>query len=233
MPPRVDAVLTNPFATEQGRSAQVIKWTLPAGSTKSFPCFAQMFYLKELYRSTSGEAADDIQVRTNLGAENPFNVGTGEGFGTLFEQIEIRNPNDTAVYFEIYLGFSNVVGFIDNRLNIVRSRPESIQPVIEAEVEIVAWPGDPAGTYEIPAGDYVEFAPVLTGNRMRQKGIEISNADPNSPLLVTDTADVPFKNIRPNTTQLAMTSGTVRVRNTTGAAIVAYVGQMYWLRPAP
>lgn len=223
-------------ADARGVSSALVKYVIPARSSgnniKSYPATGDFFYVKELYRQSNGVSVQDVLISTESTVKTPYNVGTGERFqnGSQFDRIEIENPNDFEVYIELLVGWST---FIDNRLNIVRTRPESIQPVIEAETEVAPWVGAPAGTYEIPASSSVEFAPVLTGRRILQKAITIANADPNSALRLLDENDEPFGRIIANSSQIFPISGTVKVENETGTAIVAYIGQIYWLNPAP
>jgi hypothetical protein len=202
--------------------------TLAAGETRQVIIQGQWLYVKELYAVPGALGAQDINIASDICGPLPYNVGTGFRFpiGSQFRYLQVENPSADSVYMEITAGYGD---YIDNRLNIVRVRPSSIQPTIEPPIEIDAWLGDPVGTYEIPAGSFVEFLPVITGLRMAQKGFTLANADPNSALLVADVAGIPYGRVIANTSQLFPCGEGFRIYNTTGAAIVCYVGQLYWL----
>jgi hypothetical protein len=200
---------------------------IPANGTRQFSLQGQFFYVKECYGIPGNVAAEDFTVATDQTGPIPFNVGTGLRFegGSQFRTLQIVNPNAFELYIEIVAGYGQ---YIDRRLNIVRVRVDSIQPVIEPPIEIDPWLGDPVGTYVIPPGTGVLITPVLSGDRFAVKGFTVANGDPNSPVDIRNAAGVPFGRVIANTSQLFPGADPFEVYNDTGAGIEVFIGVLYW-----
>lgn len=216
-----------------GPSQQLLplKINLNAGETRQFSIQGQWLYVKECYGTPGAFGAEDFLIGTDITGPIPFNVGTGMRFpdSAQFKLLQIENPNAYGIYVEIVAGYGS---YIDNRLNIVRVRVGSLQPVIEPPIEISPWVGNPPGTFTIPAFGFVAFTPALTGLRIGMKGFTVANADPNSPVQIRNAAGIPFGYVVKDTSQLFPGSQAFQVFNSTGVPIVCYVGILYWLGPA-
>lgn len=148
--------------------------------------------------------------------------------GDYFKALKITNPttNTSDLVVTILIGRGQID---DDRLNIVRERPESIVSGIEPAIELDPWLGSPVGTYILPAFSTLVLTPDLTiNNRIGMKGFTVANADPNAPLIIRTAAGAPFGRVIADTSQLFPYSGEYQIRNDGGTGIEVYTGILYW-----
>jgi hypothetical protein len=97
-------LVTAPVA---GQSGLLYSGTLAAGQTIPIPCQGTQFYLVT--------APTPLRVKQSGGSFGLYPQGTGLQVGkeSAFSLIEVNNPTQTTIAFQIYVGFAS---FIDKRL---------------------------------------------------------------------------------------------------------------------
>lgn len=205
------------------QSALPIIITLAAGETRQLVAQGQWFYVKESYLSASASAAEDIEIQSDISPPMPFNVGTGFVFpgASQFRFLIVKNTNAAAVYLEIVVGYGQ---YIDNRLNIVRTRPAQVQPVQDQASEMIS-----DNVSSIAATTAVPFSSTPPTGYGQQRAVIIANADPNSSLYVRDSSGNPVGIVFAESTQVYYFSGDFQVYNPTGVAITYFVGRVWYL----
>jgi hypothetical protein len=211
----------NRFAPEGlSRSAQLITAVVPAGETRQFNVAGNFYYFFE--------CDFNIKVRTDVGSDKLFNVGMGEQVpdGSFFRFIILDNTDGVDdCSFELYAGFGRP---IDNRLNVVRERPNGTQAV--AEDESVAEGESGATPLSLGAGVTQTFAPVLTGDRTQRRSVTVTNHDAAQVIYIMDNQGTPeiLGAVWPQTTQVWFLSDTINVQNPGAGAVNISVGSIYY-----
>ena len=196
------------------RSAQTIIATIAAGDTRQFNVPGNYFYFVE----NDGT----LFVKTDIGASKPYQLGTGEIVppGSIFRFLELENKTANPIAIELYVGFGE---FLDKRLNIVRERPASVQPVAEQNTEYVA-----SATTSIGAGAGVTFTGTPGAGQLRRKAIVVSNRDTAAQLQVRDASGGPGTTVFGSTSITLPVSGEIEVFNATGGAISVYMAEIFY-----
>lgn len=233
-----NATLTAPRPNLQGAAAipsigpsqqmQSVDIVLAAGETRQVIIQGQWLYVKEAYRTVDASSADDVQIGSDICGPLPFNVGTGFRFpvGSQFRFLQVSNPaTNGEVFLQIQAGYGD---YIDNRLNIVRTRPASLQPVVDALAD-----GIGAGISSIAATTAVAFPSTPPTGYLHRKSITISNLDPALPLYIRDGSGAVLGVIFANTAQVYFLSGDVEVYNPNPAPVACYVGEIWYLPQQP
>lgn len=172
--------------------------------THSIDVFGNAFYLID--------CTGEIEIQTDLSPFKTYRKSTGEEFPSeqAFKRLEFRN-NGAAVSIRVWAGWGR---YIDRRFEMV-----------EATTKAAGWDG----AQEIPANDYVDFAPATGNGVISRKSIIITNLDPNENLLVKDMDGNPFMTVFARTSVTLPLSDTVRIENETGSAIACNVGEINYV----
>lgn len=214
-----------------GTSQQVIRIKLASGKSQQFPGYGNRYYCKELYDAATFDGVADIEIQTDVTGRRPLNIGMGERVpeGSYYETLTLFNPSTNPdVYVEVYSGFGDI---IDNRLNIVRLRPASIQPVTDSPTDTIALPALVALANSIAGGATVSLSASPPPGYSQRRGFTVANADPNSPLQVVDDNGNVIGLVFAETTQVYYFSGAAGIKNATSVAITAYVGEIWYVQP--
>lgn len=197
------------------RSAQTIIATIPAASTRQFNVPGNYFYFVE--------NGGTVWLKTDIGGSKPYQLGTGEIVppGSFFRFLELENRSAASIDIELYIGFGE---YIDKRLNIVRERPASVQPVAEQPTAYVA-----SATVSIAATTAVVFTGTPATGQLRRKAIVISNRDTAASIVVRDDSNAPGTEVFPSTSITLPVSGEIEVYNPTGGAIAVYMAEIFYL----
>jgi hypothetical protein len=174
----------------------------------------------------------NVPFKISLDDDPPIDFSLGMQYrcmpGDWFKALKITNPatNTSALVVTVLMGRGQID---DDRLNVVRERPESIVSSIEPAIEMDPWLGSPIGTYILPAMSTLVLTPDLTvNNRIGMKGFTVANADPNAPLIIRTAAGVPFGRVIDDTSQLFPYSGEYQIRNDNGTGVEVYTAILYW-----
>ncbi len=189
--------------------------TLAAGGVQNVPIAGQIFYVID--------TTAQLTIRTSNGGRELYDVGTGKVCdpSETFDWIEVANNNAVPVTLTIFIGFGD---YIDNRLNVVRYRPASLQPIIDDLTDSIA----ATSAASIAANSTVMFAGTPPAGYAQRRWIIISNLDPNSELFLQDSNGHNISAIEPKSSQILFTSGSITVANTTASAIGWCVGEGWW-----
>lgn len=220
------AALTPGFGPSQQPQAAII--TLAPDETRQVIIQGQWFYIKEAYLTADASSSNDVEVSSDICGPTPHNVGTGLRFasGSQFQYITVHNPaTNGEVYLEIIAGYGE---FIDNRLNIVRTRPASLQPVVDAQSE-----AEGSGVTSIAAAGTEVFPATPPAGYLFRKSITISNLDPSAPLYVRDAVGAVIGVVFAQTAQVYFVSGEVQVFNPNAGAVACFIGEIWYLPQQP
>jgi len=193
--------------------------TIPAGGVITIPIAGQTFYVLD----TTGQ----LTVRTDHGTKELYDVGTGKVChpSDLFKYIEITNANAVAVTATVFIGFGD---FIDNRLNIVRYREASVQPVADQSTDVI---GNAASSIAA-SGNVVLNGTVPSSSYTSRRWLIVSNRDPNSSLVLLDSTGNFVSEIQKASSQVLFTSGYIKVANQTASAISVCISECWYKQGA-
>jgi hypothetical protein len=154
----------------------------------------------------------DIQIKTPGGEFVTFPQGTGEDNqpdnGT-FKRLEVRNPSLGPITVVIYIGGPL---YRDNRSAIIEPRTE--------------FGASPITTLAITTG--ATFSGVPAGLRIRRKGIQVTNSDPNLNLQVMDQAGNVGLEVFPKTSITLPVSETITIYNPNASAVSCRISEIWW-----
>jgi hypothetical protein len=209
-------------------SQQIITLKIASGKTMQVPGYGNRYYCKELYAQTTFTGVADIEIQTDLSSKRPLNLGMGEVVpdGSYFTTLTLFNPSSNPdIVVELYAGFGDI---IDNRLNVVRERPAGTQPVMDAQTSLIASPVNVTNNFVIAAGATLALDGVPPTGYAQRRSFTVANLDANAVLQIVDSAGKACAAVFGTSTQIYYISGAVGIKNGTGAAVSAYVGEVWY-----
>lgn len=189
------------------RSSVYVKQVIPAGGTIHVSAYGETFYFVGL--------TAPVNAKTDLTAAKPYRQGTGERFPSelRFRSLDIENPNASPVQLVLWVGFGE---YIDHRTALIDGYTQAV--------------GSPYSS--VPAASARVFNGQPSGSQLQRKAIVVTNLDPANVLFLRDQSGAVICAVIANTSLTLPISGYVDVYNPSGAAITAYMGEVWYVENA-